>query len=231
MNSLVIRPTADHVRRNGGGDTGWSRAWAISLAARTFQADEVHNSLVHILTVLTYGTSMLDTGPPAPFQADGNFGATAGVVEALVQSHELVAPSNSSNGGYGRLNSSNVANGRDLQPAHWGHGTGAKVTLLRLLPALSLKWARQGGGRATGLRARGGFEIDISWNDSGVLVEANVTSLLGQSAWVTLGQQSVGMNGAATNTTAMPIKVDDGDGGAFVFLPTENGSSYSIKLA
>jgi alpha-L-fucosidase 2 len=206
---------------HGGGDTGWSRAWAISLAARSFLNDEVHHSLVHLLTKLTYSTSLLDTGPPAPFQIDGNFGGPAGVAEALIQSHELVSPHKATT----------ASKGSQLNPAYWGYGTGSKTTLLRLLPALPSQWAENGGGSVTGLRSRGGFEVDVSWDEKGALTGANITSLLGQSVWVTVGSVSIGDEAAKTNVTGSSIKIDGADSGRFVLLESEKGRSYSVSLA
>ena len=47
---------------------------------------------------------------------------------------------------------------------------------IRLLPALPSAWPT---GRVTGLRARDGFEIDLSWT-SGRIERVTVRSLLGQ---------------------------------------------------
>jgi alpha-L-fucosidase 2 len=159
--AAAARKSLDHRIANGGGGTGWSRAWVVNFFARFEDGAEAYKHL-KLLLVRSTLPNLFDTHPP--FQIDGNFAATAGIAEMLLQSHTTVK--------------SGLPN-----PQSAIRNPQSELRELHFLPALPPQWPT---GSVKGLRARGGFEVDIAWQD-GKLTGAAVRSQLGNPCTVRYG--------------------------------------------
>jgi alpha-L-fucosidase 2 len=156
----------------GDASTGWSKAWKINFWARLGDGDRAHTLLRSLLNLVEetrtiYGESgggvysnLLVSHPP--FQIDGNFGATSGVCEMLVQSH---------------------------------------AGEIQLLPALPKAWP---AGSVRGIRARGGFEVDMDWKD-GRLTAAVLRSTAGRECRVVYGERVWRVATAPGGTVAITV--------------------------
>ncbi len=155
----------------GDGSTGWSFSWRIPLWARAHDGDFAYRQLSLQLAKRTLSNLFDLCGP---YQADGNFGAAAGVAEMLLQSHRRVpGPS------------------------------GTQTNLIELLPALPAAWSH---GSVTGLCARGGFVVDMTW-DKGALTRAVVHSRLGGPCRLAYADRTIDLNTQPGGTSTLDAQL------------------------
>ncbi len=134
--------TIDFRLEHGGAGTGWSRAWMINMEARLGNGKAVLENIRRFFEV-SLADNLFDEHPP--FQIDGNFGYTAGVAEALLQSHE----------GFLRL--------LPALPENWPKG---RISGLRARGAIhvDMEW-EDGKLQRLGLKAQNPMEIGVRYNE------------------------------------------------------------------
>ena len=158
------------LHRRGDEGTGWSMAWKVNFWAR-LQDGQQACKLLRNLLVPVYDA--IEGSAGTAYHGGGSY-------PNLFCAH----PPFQIDGNFGGA----AAIAEMLLQSH-GQATstdGKRIPEIRLLPALPPQWKH---GQVRGLRARGGFEIDMAWED-GLLVRATVRSFTGESCVVRYRDQS-----------------------------------------
>ncbi|MDP0497311.1 MAG: glycoside hydrolase family 95 protein [Verrucomicrobiota bacterium JB024] len=153
----------------GDGGTGWAIAWKSILWARLLEADRAGELLAALLQITT---STVEGGAVKEYTGGGSY-------QNLLCAH----PPFQIDGNFG--GSAAVAE-MLLQSHERGQLDGVSVPLIRLLPALPANWE---SGEAAGLLARGGLELDLSW-EQGKLERANIRAQVATRVLVAYGEAS-----------------------------------------
>ncbi|GGG00102.1 alpha/beta hydrolase [Paenibacillus abyssi] len=134
----AARVTLDRRRVYEGTDTiGWCFAWNICFYARLEEPEMAYEYLTKLVANPFPNLFNAHRHPKLkeyPLTVEANFGATAGIAEMLLQSHDQC---------------------------------------IHLLPAIPKAWKK---GKIKGLRARGGYEIDMEW-DNGKVIKTQIKAL------------------------------------------------------
>jgi alpha-L-fucosidase 2 len=158
--AAAAKKTLDRRLANGGGHTGWSRAWIINFWARLQEAELAYENVVALLRKSTL-KNLFDTHPP--FQIDGNFGGTAGIAEMLLQSHAgevLLLPALPKAWADGYINGLRARGGLEVNLA-WRAG---RPTLARFTATIdgSHKIRPPRGSRIVGIRSAGDGTVTLN---------------------------------------------------------------------
>jgi len=143
---------AAKISMNSRGDnsTGWGMVWRSCIWSRLLDGDRAYSIIRKFIGINIYPNLWGNCN--RVFQIDCNFGYAAAVNEQLIQSHLRELPVISDQLSVAR-EAGNLKKETENTQSAW---------IIHLLPALPKAWAE---GSVKGLRARGGYEVDMEWKD------------------------------------------------------------------
>ncbi|WP_155949278.1 glycosyl hydrolase family 95 catalytic domain-containing protein [Gayadomonas joobiniege] len=148
----------------------WAGAWRAALWARLRDGDQALSYYHDVV----YKMDAINLFNGDPWQIDANLGAGAAVAEMLLQSHlrSIDPKAKSIKDAAFVAYKADPNNAGDYVPVSPPESLADAPYILDLLPALPSQWAK---GSVKGLKARGGFVVDLTWRDQ-QLTEARISA-------------------------------------------------------
>lgn len=168
----AARATLERRLSYGGGHTGWSRAWIINHWARLLDGDRTYDNIMALLSHST-GRNMFDMHPP--FQIDGNYGGSAGIAEALLQSQReelILLPALPTQWGEGSFRGLRARGGFEVG-CRWKDGSLTKATIKSTVGGKCRLVLNEAEARIT----CGGKEVPVTRADGALCFETRAGSV------------------------------------------------------
>lgn len=210
--------------KGAGSGQGWGLAWRINLNARALDGNKASEILEQLFTTRT-SPNLFDQHPN--FQIDGNYGATSGMIEMLMQSHDdaidllPAIPVKWQNGQFTGLK----ARGGALVDCTWSDG---KVDAAKITPAENGTVAvRTDGIDAMTVKDSSGNTVDTEYNST--LNTLSFTGAAGEEYTINTPNESGQISMTYSNGIVKINGTENMDAVLVQAVHDENGVLKSVK--